>query len=299
MIGVACCTLLDLPGHFGLHFTALAPELDLRRPDQIDRPEEVSFMVTFAPAPDAFARYPNLRAVYSVGAGMDAIQACPSLPPGLPVHRVEDPDQACQMAGFAAFHVVWHHRNMGAYLDDQETGSWRRQVTGLSPRARRVGVLGFGHMGRAVARALLALGYPVAGYARSVPQPPENGVTHYHGGGFDDFLGQSDILINVLPLTPQTRGLLGAETLAKLPEGAALIHLGRGGQVDEAALIAALDRGHLSGASLDVFDTEPLPPEHPLWSHPKVFVTPHVASICEPQAVVLSIRRTQLQALTA
>ncbi|MCC9621429.1 glyoxylate/hydroxypyruvate reductase A [Thalassospira sp. MA62] len=295
MIGVLSCSKLDLRAIYGAHFTALAPELDLRTPDEIDHPEDVTFMVTFAPAPDAFDRYRNLQAVYSIGAGIDAIMACPSLPTGLAVHRVMDPDQALQMAGFAAFHVVWHHRNMGRYIVDQTTATWERQLTGLSPTARRIGVLGFGHMGRAVAKALVALGYPVASYSRNTPNPPEDHVTHYTAGAFDDFLAQSDILINVLPLTDQTRGLLGFDTFAKLPKGAALIHLGRGGQVDETALIAALDRGHLSGASLDVFDPEPLPPDHPLWSHPKVFVTPHVASICEPQTTVLSIRRIQLQ----
>ncbi|BDW94351.1 glyoxylate/hydroxypyruvate reductase A [Thalassospira tepidiphila] len=295
MIGVLSCSKIDLRGIYGPHFDALARELDLRLPGEIDRPEDVSFMVTFVPAPDAFTRYPNLRAIYSVGAGIDAIMACPSLPPGVPIHRVEDPDQALQMAGFATFHVLWHHRNMGNLLANQKIGHWERQLTGLSPRARRIGVLGFGLMGRAVARALVALGYPVASYSRSAPKPPEDGVTHYRDGGFDDFLTQSDILINVLPLTDQTKGLLGAENLAKLPKGAALIHLGRGGQVDETALVDALDRGHLSGASLDVFETEPLPAGHPLWHHPKVFVTPHVASICEPKATVLSIRRNQLQ----
>ncbi|WP_417803757.1 2-hydroxyacid dehydrogenase [Thalassospira lucentensis] len=305
MIGVLSCSKLDLRDIYGAHFETLAPELDLRLPHEIDRPEDVTFMVTFAPAPDAFTPYPNIRAVYSIGAGVDAITSCPSLPSTVAVHRVEDPDQARQMAGFAAFHVVWHHRNMGDCLANQKIGHWQRQLTGLSPRARRIGVLGFGHMGRTVAKALVALGYPVASYSRSCPNPSENGVTHYSSqnsaGAFDDFLAQSDILINVLPLTDQTRGILGAENLAKLPQGAALIHLGRGGQVDEAALMDALDRGHLSGASLDVFDTEPLPTDHPLWRHQKVFVTPHVACICEPPAAVLSIRRTQLerQPLTA
>ncbi|MDQ2093058.1 2-hydroxyacid dehydrogenase [Rhodalgimonas zhirmunskyi] len=299
MIGVACCDRIELPGHLGPYFERLAPELDLRRPEEIDRPEEVSYMITFAPAPDAFVPYPNLRAVYSIGAGTDAILDCPSLPEGLPVYRVEDPDQAIQMAGFAAFHVLWHHRNMGQYLENRKTGHWARSITGLSPQARRIGVMGFGHMGRAVARGLVALGYPVAGYSRRMPTPVEPGVTHYTEDDLDAFLAQSDILINVLPLTPTTQGLIDEEMLAKLPEGAALIHLGRGGQVDEAAMTAALDRGQLSGASLDVFETEPLPPGHPLWTHPKVFVTPHVACIPEPQAVVLSIREMLLQHLAA
>lgn len=255
-------------------------------------------MVTFRPPPDAFRPYPNLRAAFSIGAGTDGILSCPSLPKGLPIFRVEDPDQALQMAGFAAFHVLWHHRNMAAWMEARTARQWERQVTGLSPQNRRIGVLGFGHMGRAVARGLAALGYPVASYSRSLPEPPEPGVTPYTSGALDAFLGQSDILINVLPLTPETQGIIDAGALSRLPEGAALIHLGRGGQVVEGALLEALDSGHLSGASLDVFETEPLPPDNPLWSHPKVLVTPHVASISEPQAVVLSIRR-QLATLCA
>ncbi|KGB80649.1 hydroxyacid dehydrogenase [Rhodovulum sp. NI22] len=291
MIGVMCCTRLDLKNSFGPFFTELAPELDLRTPEEVDRPEDVEFMVAFVPAPDAFRPYPNLRAVFSVGAGTDAILACASLPKDLPVYRIEDPDQAQQMAGFAAFHVLWHHRDMATWMETRKAARWEREVTGLSPRRRRIGVLGFGLMGRAVARGLVALGYPVASYSRSAPEPAETGVTHHCGDELDAFLAQSDMLINVLPLTPQTQELIGAEMLAKLPRGAALIHLGRGGQVDEAALIDAIDSGHLSGASLDVFETEPLPQGHPLWTHPKVFVTPHMACIPERQAVVLSIRQ--------
>lgn len=298
MIGVATCARLDLMGHFGPHFAELAPELDLRPPERIDRPEEVEFMITFEPDDAAFAPYPNLRAVFSVGAGTDAIERCPSLPHGLPVHRVQLPDQAAQMAGFAAFHVLWHHRRMADYVHDQQAQLWQRRLGGFSPRARRIGILGYGHMGRGIARGLLALDYPVSAYSRSLPATPDAGVTHFGAGALDDFLAQCDILINVLPLTAETTGLIDADFLSKLPTGAALIHLGRGSQVDEAALIAALDRGHLSGASLDVFETEPLPPGHPLWSHPKVLITPHVASVPEPADVVRSIRQ-QVQSLRA
>ncbi|WP_095589271.1 2-hydroxyacid dehydrogenase [Actibacterium ureilyticum] len=289
MIGVATCTRLDLIDLLGAEFARQAPDLTLLRPDQVTDPAAVSFVFTFIPDDDAFTPYPNLRAVFSAGAGMDAILACPSLPPDVPVMRVEDPDQASQMAGFAAFHVVWHHRDMGRYLASQARGEWAQRIRDLSPKRCRVGVMGFGPMGRAVARGLVALGYPVAAYARRMPDPPEPGVTHYTEAALEPFLAGSNILINVLPLTPETQGLIDADFLARLPQGAALIHLGRGGQVDEGALIDALDSGQLSGASLDVFATEPLPPGDPLWSHPRVVITPHVACIPEAAAVVHSV----------
>ncbi len=281
---------IDLAALYGPVFAEVAPELDLRRPEEIERPEDVQFVFTFRPPDDVFAGLTGLRAIFSAGAGTDAIMACPSRPEGVPVFRVEDADQALQMAGYAAFHVHWHHRNMARYVGQQRRGEWARVVEGLSPGHKRVGVLGFGHMGRAIARGLIALGYPVAGYSRRPPEPPEPGVRHYHGDGLDGFLAETDILVNVLPLTPQTTGLIGTEFLMKLPDGAALVHMGRGGQVDEAALISALDRGHLSGASLDVFETEPLPSDHPVWRHPKILITPHVASIPEPAFVVRAIR---------
>ncbi len=266
ILGVATCARVDVAERFVPLFERLAPELDLRAPQDIDRPEDVRFMLTFVPGDDAFTAYPNLEAVFSIGAGQDAIDACPSRPAGLPVYRLEDPDQALQMAAFCAFHVQWHQREMFATRAAQARGEWLRKLTGLSPQARRIGVMGFGHMGRAVARGLVSLGYPVLGYARRMPDPVEPGVTHFTEGQMDDFLSQSDILINVLPLTAQTRGLIDADFLAKLPQGAALIHVGRGGQV------------------------EPLPTDHPFWAHPKVFMTPHNACIPTPEAVVQSVR---------
>ncbi|EIE50887.1 hydroxyacid dehydrogenase [Salipiger aestuarii] len=290
ILGVATCSRLDVADRFVPLFERLAPEIDLRAPRDIDRPEDVRFMLTFVPGDDAFTPYPNLEAAFSIGAGQDAIDTCPSRPEGLPVYRLEDPDQALQMAAFCVFHVQWHQREMFDIRAAQARGEWLRKAAGLSPRSKRIGVMGFGHMGRAVAKALVALGYPVQGYARRMPDPPEPGVTHFTDGQMDDFVARSDILVNVLPLTPQTRGLIDAGFLARLPQGAALIHVGRGGQVDEPALIAALDSGHLSGASVDVFETEPLPADHPFWAHERVFMTPHSACIPVPEAVVRSVR---------
>lgn len=144
-------------------------------------------------------------------------------------------------------------------------------------------------MGRAVARGAAALRYPVSTLSRSMPTHTEEGMTHFVDADRAAFLAQSDILINVLPMTPATKGLFDADLFDALPHGAAFIHLGRGAQLDEAALLAALESGQISGASLDVFAPEPLIQGHPFWSHPKIFVTPHTASEAEPPAVVANV----------
>lgn len=289
-IGVATCSVLDMMRFFAGPFAELAPEITLLTPDEVTDPDAVDFVLTFKPAADAFAPYPNLRAVFSVGAGTDGIDGCPSLP-DVPVFRVEDPDQALQMAGFAAFHVLWHHRRMGAFREAQARRDWARRVGDQSPTLRRIGVMGFGMMGRAIAKALVALGYPVTVLSRSHPVDPLAGVDHMVTAGMDRFLAETDILINVLPLTDETAGILNAATFAMLPRGAALIQIGRGAHLVEDDLVAALDAGHLSGASLDVFETEPLPADSPLWDHPKLFLTPHVASTPRHSAVVASVQR--------
>ncbi|RII40536.1 glyoxylate/hydroxypyruvate reductase A [Pseudooceanicola sediminis] len=290
MIGVATCSVLDMMGFFAGPFAEHAPELMLLPPDQVDDPAAVDFVLTFKPADDAFAPYPNLRAVFSVGAGIDGILGCPSLP-DVPVFRVEDPDQALQMAGFAAFHVLWHHRRMGDFLAAQARRDWARRVGDQSPTLRRISVLGFGMMGRAIAKSLLSLGYPVTVVSRSVPIDPLAGARHMTSDAWHEVLSETDILINVLPLTPETDGILNAATFASLPSGAALIQIGRGAHLVEADLLSALDSGQLSGASLDVFETEPLPDESPLWHHPGVFVTPHVASTPRHISVVQNVQR--------
>ena len=287
--GVITCRALDLGARFGPAFAELAPEIDLLTPDEVRDPGAVDFMLSWAPPADAFAPYPNLRGIFSIAAGIDAILACPSRPADVPVFRVEDPDQAAQMAGFAAFHVLWHHRDMRQHLVNQSRGVWQRPEAGRSPARVRIGVMGLGVMGRAVARALAMLGYPVATLTRKPPAHPETGMTHFLDADRAAFLARTDILVNVLPMSAETTRLFDASLFAMLPEGAAFIHLGRGAQLVEADLLSALEAGQLAGASLDVFAPEPLVRDHPFWSHPKVFVTPHTASEPEPPAVVANV----------
>ncbi|WP_372836959.1 2-hydroxyacid dehydrogenase [Puniceibacterium confluentis] len=288
-IGVVACRALNLKDRYGPVFAELAPGITLLRPEEVSDPEAVDFVLSWAPPDDAFAPYPNLRAIFSIAAGMDAILACPSRPSEVPVFRVEDPDQALQMAGFAVFHVIWHHRKMRQHLADQARGLWNRPRTGRSPAQVRVGVMGLGFMGRAVARGVAQLGYDVASLSRSLPARPEPGIAHLTDTDRGAFLARSDILINVLPMTAATRGLFDADLFAALPAGAAFIHLGRGAQLDEKALLDALETDHLSGASLDVFAPEPLTAGHPFWSHPRILVTPHTASEAESAATVNNV----------
>ncbi|MBT8155187.1 glyoxylate/hydroxypyruvate reductase A [Epibacterium ulvae] len=290
MIGVAINANLDILDMHGAAFATHAPELTILRPEEVADPQAVEFALTFRPPDDAFTPYPALKAVVSVAAGVDAILSCPSLPKDVPVLRVEDDDQALQMAGFAAFHVLWHHRRMDLHLEDQANEVWNRPISGRSPSERRVGVMGFGLMGRAVAKAIAALGYPTASLSRSLPEQPEPGVEHFVDRDRDAFLARSDILINVLPLTKATHGVMDADLFAALPQGACVVNLGRGEHLDEGALLAALESGQIAGASLDAFENEPLAEGHPFWSHPRVLVTPHTASAPESKGVVLSIK---------
>lgn len=293
--GVYLSRTLDLPAHFAKAFAPYAARVRLRLPEAIDDPARVTFALAWAPAADAFAPYPNVRLAASIAAGVDSLLTCPSLPPDAIVTRVRDDTQAQLMAGFAAWHVIWHHRNMGAILDDVRAGvwQWRGHPLERAPARCPVGVLGFGMMGRAVARALAALGFPVFAANRSAPSADEPGVTVLSG---TDAIGhvaeRAQFLVNVLPLTEETRGILDARLFARMPRGAVLIHLGRGSHLVAADLDAALASGQLSAASLDVFPQEPLPAAHPWWRDPRILITPHLASDTSPEFVAAQVVET-------
>lgn len=286
--GVYVSSRLDLDGMFSPAFARHAGAVRLRAPEAVEDPSVVRFALAWAPAPDAFARYPNLAMVASIAAGVDSLLACPSVPPHAVVTRVRDDGQGRLMAGFAVWHLVWHQRNMGAILADvrAQRWQWRGHPYHLAASRQPVGILGYGLMGRSIARAVAALGFPVLAASRSAPAEAEAGVTVFHGEeAIERVATAATTLINVLPLTAATRGILNKRLFDRMPRGAVLIQLGRGDHLVEADLDDALASGQIAGASLDVFGTEPLPQGHPWWTHPKILVTPHLASDTSPEFV--------------
>lgn len=285
--GVYLSRSLDLEGLFGETFARLAPDLDLRRPEAIADPAAVRFAVSWEPADDAFTPYPGLGMVASIAAGIDGIVAASSLP-DVPVTRVRDPEQAKIMAGHVVWNVLWWHRRFRDRLDNQAARHWER-LSHHAPSTVTIGILGFGLMGRATAEALLPLGFRVIGWARTVSGALDGVRLETGPEGLERVVGEADFLVNLLPLTAQTRGILSAELFAAMPERSVLIQVGRGAHLDEAALLTALDTGRLAGASLDVFAVEPLPPDHPFWGHPKILLTPHDAAEAGFETIVTSI----------
>ncbi len=254
------------------------PELEIRDWPDIGDPAEARFVLLFTSAPGLFEGMTGLRAVLSAGAGVDGFVA--DLPPGVPAARLVDPWMQTALAGWVVHAVLHFARNMPAYGAQQARGLWRERFEAhFEPR--RVGILGCGGIGRRAGEALAGLGFRVAGWTRT---PRALGPLESRHGpeGLDALLAESEFLVLLLPLTPETQGLLDAGRLARLPEGAFLINAARGALVSQPALLAALDGGRLGGAFLDVTDPEPLPPGDPLWRHPKVRLTPHVAGVTNP-----------------
>ncbi|EWY39212.1 D-2-hydroxyacid dehydrogenase [Skermanella stibiiresistens SB22] len=244
---------------------------------------EIDYALVWKPPAGVLNRLPNLKVIFSLGAGVDGVLCDPELP-DKPLVRMVEPGLTEGMTEYVTLQVLHWHRQMDAYRVQQEKREWR-QLSQKLARERRVGVLGLGVLGADAARVLRELRFDVAGWSRS-PKELE-GIACFHGSaGLAEFLGRTEILVCLLPLTPETTGILNWETLAALPRGACVINAARGGHVDEADLLAELDSGHIAGASLDVFAQEPLDPEHPFWSHPRVIVTPHVASVTHARTSV-------------
>ena len=272
------------------------PGLDIRMFPDAGDPAAIEAAVVWTSHDMAeLRRYPNLRLIVSMGAGVDHLLRPPGPPPGVPVARLKDARLTQGMTEWVVFNVLRFHRQDPEYRALQAERRWE-ELPAPETASRRVGILGLGELGGAAAAALLALGFPVMGWSRAPKDRP--GVESFHGmDGLDAMLGRSDILVCLLPLTPETRSILDRRTLGLLPRGAYLLNAARGGHVAQNDLLAALNSGHIAGAALDVFEPEPLLPDHPFWSHPRVAMTPHAASITIPSSaapqVVENIHRAR------
>ncbi|GGE32212.1 glyoxylate/hydroxypyruvate reductase A [Agaricicola taiwanensis] len=239
--------------------------------------EEVEFVLTWAADPGVIASFPNLKAILSLGAGVDHILNDPTVPLHLPVVRMIDPSLTRGMTQYLLMALLRLHRNLAEMEANQRQALWTRPE--IIPR--RVGVMGMGELGTGFATTAVSLGYDVAGWSRS--RKDVEGVTSYAGEqDLAPFLARSDVLVCLLPRTTETEGVLNASLFERMPRGAHLINVARGEHLVEEDLLAALESGQLAGAVLDVFRKEPLPAEHPFWSHPRIFVTPHIASMTVP-----------------
>ena len=270
---------------------AYLPEAEIFTPDQIagqiSDPAAIDYAYVWKPDPGFLASLQNLKLICSLGAGVDFLLNDPSLP-HVPILRVVDPDLTARMSEYVLLQCLMHHRRSLLYLREQRDAVWRDRADAAANQVR-VGLLGLGELGQDAAAKLAMVGYDVAGWSRSKKEI--DGITCYHGeDGLDALLARTDILVCLLPHTPQTEGILSLPLFEKLARdgalgGPVLINAGRGKLQIEADIVDALERKILVGASLDVFKTEPLPSDSPLWSREDVILTPHNAAVSDPDAI--------------
>lgn len=273
-------------------FQALLPDMPIvTLGEPFDR-RAVHYVASWKHPEGSLAGLPNLSVIFSLGAGVDFLFADERLPQ-VPIARVVDPDLTTRMSEYVVLHCLSILRQQRRYERQQREKLWEDDRNQPAARSVRVGVMGLGELGLDAVQKLKVMGFDVAGWSRS-PKSIEGLATYAGEDGMSDFLSRTDILVSLLPLTPETRGLINADLLGRLAQdgrlgGPFLINAGRGGLQIEADILAALEAGILMGAVLDVFEREPLPAESGLWDHPAVVVTPHNAAMSEPEAIATLI----------
>jgi len=270
-------------------FAEIAPEIDFRPYVSGQDLSGIPYCLVWRAAPGLWPAMKGLRIIFGLGAGVERLLADPSLPRDVPLVRMVEPELTRGMAEYVLWQSLFHHRKVWELEAAQSCATWRPH-TYPAPWDRTIGIMGLGELGTAAAAKLVEFGFQVRGWSRSSRSLPK--VESFAGPDqLPAFLSKTEILVCLLPLTRETHGILNASLFAQLPRGASIINAARGGHLVEADLSAAMTSGQINAATLDVFDTEPLPKDHPFWSTERLYITPHNASITDPRSAAWRIAR--------
>ena len=264
------------------------PEMDIRVYPDEGNVNEIEYAVVWKHPRGILKQYPNLKAILSLGAGVDHVISDPELPDGLPIVRLVDKKLTHEMILHSLHWVLHFHSDQYQYRIQQQNREWIQQSS-VQSEDRTIGIMGLGNIGKAIGESLVNLDFKVVGWGAR-PKNSLGAIEYYYGHEqLSKFLSETDILINVLPLTENTINLLTKSELEYLPKGSFIINIGRGGIINEDDLLSVLDEGHITAAALDVFAEEPLPENNSLWDHPSVYVTPHIAGQSNPSSAAKTI----------
>ena len=264
------------------HMAGLLPEYEVILAEEVVDKDIIDFAVVWLPEPGWLKSFPNLKCIFSIGSGIDHILKDKELPQHLPIVRLTGTDLSTRMREYVVLHVLRLHRRLPEVEESQKTEEWN-QIIEPPANNRTVGIMGLGNLGADCAQILSKIGFNVLGWAKS--KKSLEGVESFVGNsGFDTFLSKSDIVVCMLPLTPETKDIMNASFFKKMKNGASIINVARGPHLNEEDLLVAIKSKKIRSATLDVFNNEPLEKGHPFWKHPNVLVTPHIASLIDPVA---------------
>jgi len=276
-------------GSWASAFAEIAPEIEFRPYEPGQDLSGIPYCLAWKAAPGVWPAMKNLKIIFGLGAGVDRLLADPSLPRHVPLVRMVEPELTRGMVEYVLWQSLFHHRKVWELEAAQSCATWRPH-TYPAPWDRTIGIMGLGELGSAAAAKLVEFGFKVRGWSLSPKSLPN--VESFAGPDqFAAFLGKTEILVCLLPLTSETRGILNASLFAQLPRGASVINAARGGHLVEADLAASMASGQITAATLDVFETEPLPQDHPFWSTERLYITPHNASITDPRSAAWCIAK--------